>query len=328
MLSGVRSNLPLLAALFITCWFIVLFQSWKSTNAGDNDDCNDLEGSCSRSPTQFRISADFPGRLGNNLFQFAALYAIARTNNMALLLPEEIADKLAYYFPNLAAVPFETAPRRLIRASDVSTYREIAPMIFSNNVFNLSAHEQDVRLYGFYQSWKYFDDYRDDVRSLFTFRDNTSKMVDSFLEGLISEVGVNQVRFIGIHIRRGDFLQLLDKGFTVSEEEYITEAVGFYESVFRNITFVVCSDDKTWARDHVTSARSRVVISPFEREDFDLCLLSRCFAVVMTTGSFGWWGGWLANGPVVYDNSFPKVGSYLARQFRKRDFFPPEWIGL
>jgi len=60
----------------------------------------------------------------------------------------------------------------------------------------------------------------------------------------------------------------------------------------------------------------------------DLAILSRCDGVIMTTGTFGWWGAWLANKTTIYYSNWPSPGSPLAEKFDRKDFFPPEWIPM
>jgi len=48
----------------------------------------------------------------------------------------------------------------------------------------------------------------------------------------------------------------------------------------------------------------------------------------MTTGTFGWWGAWLANGTTVYYKNWPTAGSQLEAKIIRSDFFPPSWIAM
>jgi len=62
---------------------------------------------------------------------------------------------------------------------------------------------------------------------------------------------------------------------------------------------------------------------------FDMVLLSRCDALIMTTGSFGWWVGWLGNHPIViYYENWPRPYSQLDRTVNRAEYFPPRWIPI
>jgi len=56
--------------------------------------------------------------------------------------------------------------------------------------------------------------------------------------------------------------------------------------------------------------------------------LSACNDVIMSTGTYGWWAGWLAAGKTVYYRRWPRRGSPLDAAFNRRDFFPSHWIAL
>ncbi|XP_060587992.1 uncharacterized protein LOC132743491 [Ruditapes philippinarum] len=60
----------------------------------------------------------------------------------------------------------------------------------------------------------------------------------------------------------------------------------------------------------------------------DLAAMSLCDHMIISVGTFGWWGGWLAGGSVIYFNGYPKPGSEISKYFVKDDFYPPFWIGI
>ena len=74
--------------------------------------------------------------------------------------------------------------------------------------------------------------------------------------------------------------------------------------------------------------RTQIIFSPGFDDGQDLALLSQCNHTIMTVGTFGWWAGYLAGGITVYYNNFPAKNSVLYFQFREKEFFPPDWIGL
>ncbi|ELT91392.1 hypothetical protein CAPTEDRAFT_40726, partial [Capitella teleta] len=57
----------------------------------------------------------------------------------------------------------------------------------------------------------------------------------------------------------------------------------------------------------------------------DLAILSMSEHVIITTGSFGWWGAWLANGTTIYYSDWPRNNSTLSKGFVKEDYFMPHW---
>ena len=80
----------------------------------------------------------------------------------------------------------------------------------------------------------------------------------------------------------------------------------------------------TWAKRNLNFPD--VVFSEGHSAQLDLAILSLCNHTIVSTGSFGWWAGWLANGTVVYYSKWPRPFSPLEYQVNKNDYFPPHWI--
>ena len=53
-----------------------------------------------------------------------------------------------------------------------------------------------------------------------------------------------------------------------------------------------------------------------------------CYDTVITSGSYGWWAGWLTGGKVVYYKLFPTPGSHLYSLFNTTDYYPATWIPM
>ena len=60
----------------------------------------------------------------------------------------------------------------------------------------------------------------------------------------------------------------------------------------------------------------------------DMIVLANCDHVIMSSGTFGWWAGWLSGGHVVYYKHSARKGSHFGKEFDAKDFFPPSWIPL
>jgi len=99
---------------------------------------------------------------------------------------------------------------------------------------------------------------------------------------------------------------------------------------------VVTSDNISWTQTHLRlddvvadyEPFADVVYSTSNNAGFDLALLSACDDVIMSTGTYGWWAGWLAGGLTVYHRRWPRPGSALDAACHRSDFFPARWIAL
>ena len=136
---------------------------------------------------------------------------------------------------------------------------------------------------------------------------------------------------VGVHVRRGDFLlpKEVEHGLTVVDADYLRHAFEYFTTRYRRVRFVVATDDWTWTKANVPptpdQTKMAVTFSENHTAGVDLAILSACDAVIVSTGSFGWWAAWLANKTTVYYDDWPRAGSPFAGQLDKSDYFPTYW---
>jgi galactoside 2-L-fucosyltransferase 1/2 len=125
----------------------------------------------------------------------------------------------------------------------------------------------------------------------------------------------NHTTWIGIHVRRSDFVQYK----AASSDEYLFNAIEYYTRRYPNAHFVVASDDKSYCKK-LFHDRSNVFLTPrsFSPGD-DLITLSLCQHSIITGGTFGWWTAYLANGEVVHDTAYPTT-------CEKDEYYYPSWF--
>jgi len=278
------------------------------------------------------VTIDFVGGLGNQMFQYASMYGIGKANGLRPIVSERAA--IARIFRSLKSRrTVEEHPGR-----GYSSYLERKPNAFDARTFSLN-FMRNIRIEGYFQSWRYFDHVQSDLRKQFTFKTTTVAEVDNFLRAALDEYALKEpigfdtslVKFVGIHIRRGDFLESynVEKGYTVADNVYISKAMRYFKGKYGNVIFVVCSDDMEWSVANTKITSSYVVYSRFKSAPYhDMSLLSRCNHSIITVGTFGWWGAWLAGGDTVYYRDYPKDVSTLRDNFRLGDYYPARWIAM
>ena len=129
-----------------------------------------------------------------------------------------------------------------------------------------------------------------------------------------------------LHFRRGDFLKLDHLGYTVPDHRFVHDAMTLYLKWFTNVTFIIVSNDMVWCKKNIK--RDNVVYSPFTDPSLDFALLTSCDHVIVTSGTFGWWGAWLSGGRTVYFSGFPRQNSWLGNRSNPTDYYPKHWIGI
>jgi len=131
-----------------------------------------------------------------------------------------------------------------------------------------------------------------------------------------------------LHYRRGDFLGDKQKqlGYTVPSVDFVNKSFALYRSWYPQVKFIVVSNDIQWCQQNIRD--SEVVFSPFDDNNLDFALLTTCDHVIVTSGTFGWWGAWLSGGRTVYFAGFPRENSSLDKAMNRSDYYPSHWIGL
>ncbi|ELU15309.1 hypothetical protein CAPTEDRAFT_57463, partial [Capitella teleta] len=113
---------------------------------------------------------------------------------------------------------------------------------------------------------------------------------------------------------------------------YFHRAMQYFKEKYTNVSFIVSTDDPEWVKTELLSRQNIGHVSLLNTTgendaDFvDLAILSLCDHVITSTGTYGWWAGWLSAGETVYYANWPRNGSKLDRKVKVEDFFPREWI--
>lgn len=218
------------------------------------------------------ITCDLIGRMGNQMFQIATTAAHAWRVGKPYAFPDRAQGSYTgeTYFHHLPKVN----TRRVF-----PIYKER-----SHRYKPIPAGFTDVKLHGYWQSEKYFKEYRDQVTELF------------------SIVPVDAGLTCSVHLRLGDYFEFRDKHPPVSVD-YISNAIDWFIAKTNVRKFLVFSDQVALARtmlnDYIQSYVTPLDISFCEEERplKALATMSGCAHNIIANSSFSWWGAWLNPNP-------------------------------
>ncbi len=295
-----------------------------------------------------------PGRLGNMLFMFASAYGIGKHQKRDVYFSQDF-KLLPHMFPNLEgtlkfSTPLEQVPK--LRIS------ERGSAIFERHLYD-DLYEGAVEICCYFQSWKYFSDVESEIRHLLKSNSQTLTRAKNFLQSLVVPKSLTNINkkpnklvtnilkshketmtrktlsrtiFVGVHIRLGDMTDSENHKFGrhAASTSYILKAMDYFRKKYSNVHFIVCSDDILRAMQtlHFLADQRDVSYSHATDPLLDLTILSQCNHTIMTVGTFGWWGAWLANGETVYYKYQNIPGSALDVRENNADLFPPSWIPM
>ncbi|CAL4148351.1 unnamed protein product, partial [Meganyctiphanes norvegica] len=272
------------------------------------------------------------GRLGNTMGSYASLHAIGKVYNSNVFMLPEVVNALKPIFPHLTMsplpVPFVGGSWKYVgqgaNITDYTGVQEAAAGLQGPRTLLVDDYPFEMQIFNAY--WK-------DILKEFTFNKNLLTQAEIFLQkagSLGNQTKAEEPTFIGVHIRRTDYLQVLPRvfGATLPGKAYLHRALNFYRTQLKNPIFIVASDDMDYAQD-IMSREADVVMAPGSSADFDLCLLSLCRHSVMTVGSYSFWASYLAGGTVLYPNLKPNLKPFIfTKQFFQKaglnNFLPLE----
>lgn len=250
------------------------------------------------------------GRLGNQLFQYAAGRSLALANKCQLKLDisrtdtykrcnehelnifnikAEIANTEEIHRLIGSQIKFARFLRRKLELTKKTHFIECGAS-YEPTFIDI---KQPIYLEGYWQSYKYFEPYDIKIRSELTF--------NKPLGGTNSEIAVSidRVNSVSVHIRRGDYISnpAFAKVHGFVGIDYYNKALQRICNEIVSPVFFVFSDDIAWAKENLRLGKNAIFVShntgasSFE----DMRLMSLCKHNIIANSSFSWWGAWLNN---------------------------------
>lgn len=226
------------------------------------------------------IYGNLIGGLGNQAFIIATTYAYAKRNNFQCVFSLETNE-------NLRGVVRRDSYKDSI-FKYISRSKNLKYPFLRETGFNYSplVKKDNVQLFGYFQSDKYFNDYKKDIQNLFL-----KYYYEHLQDNIIMPQGVN----VSIHFRRTDYLNLKDVHPTPTLE-YYNNALKYIESKVGDFNLLIFSDDIEWCKKQDFYKK----YTHYFIKDTDvneLYKMSLCNHNIIANSSFSWWGSYLNLNP-------------------------------
>ena len=272
------------------------------------------------------ISCKFFGGMGNNLFQLATTYAIAKRNNYELILSKEcgVRHTSKYYGqPDYLEIPTLLENNFLYKEGLEFKNTHYHPDYVSDKFEYSEINELDDTLYyGYFQSDRYFDDC--DLPNEFILNNKILEEVKDKYKELFNK------RTISLHYRlSGDRVEshIQEYHKTVSKDYYdkSLEIIN-YDDKLDNV--LVISDNIELSKDILQN--DKFIFIDNQKDIFkDFILMTLCDDNIVGNSTYSWWGAYLnknKNKKVVVPKSEwfgPKN-----KHFNLDTTFPKNWMTL
>lgn len=256
------------------------------------------------------ISCFLQGGLGNQLFQIATTISLSLKNKVPYGINLDLCET-----PNQGFTANKYSKTIFKNVNRIIDYP--FKFIYNEPKFSFSEipFKDDMIIRGYFQSDKYFLDYKEEITNVFHIPEETKTNVTNFF---------NEKQISGlttcVHIRRGDYLKYNDF-HSVCNINYYKKAI----DLIGDSTFIFISDDIEWVKQNFNS--KNFILSEFECEISDLTLMTMCDNVITSNSSFSWWGSYLNKNK---DKKIITPNRWFGPSGHKdiEDVYPKEWVKL
>ncbi|XP_072343304.1 galactoside alpha-(1,2)-fucosyltransferase 2-like isoform X2 [Scyliorhinus torazame] len=263
------------------------------------------------------------GRLGNQMGEYATLYALAKLNgHQAYILPA-MANYLSPIFKITLPTLHDSMKYGIL-------WKEFHVNDWMEDQYG-SIQGNCVMFAGYPCSWTFYHHIREEILHEFTFHDFLKEQTNTFLRRITGER--KNVTYVGVHVRRGDYIHVMPdvwKG-VIADKKYLDTAMAYFRNKYKNVVFVVTSNGMDWSKENIDKSKGDVFFSDDPKQSSpadDIAILAHCNHTIMTVGTFGYWAGYLAGGETIYLTNFTLPESPFLKLFKYEAAFLPEWIGL
>lgn len=264
------------------------------------------------------ITVQLNGRLGNQMFQYAAARALAHRwqtevrFDLSLLQSTGVEYQLSCFgIPPRAASADELPFRQrqgtaaLVRRTKSLSERLlpfVRKTVFSDEPFTFESdffdHASNCYLRGFFQNEAYFSQIAGVIRKEFTVRAPLSDQTQQLLAIMKESAAVS------VHVRRGDYIENASYNgyFGTCSVDYYARACAAMRAEISSPVFIFFSDDPTWVRAVALPAlQDKGLVTDYVVVDWthsahpseDIHLMKSACHHIIANSSFSWWGAWL-----------------------------------
>lgn len=186
----------------------------------------------------------------------------------------------------------------------------------------LQAMAGSIYLEGYWQTERYFTDYRESLLADFSLTNTSSEFFR------IAD-HIKATSSISLHVRRGDYAtsESVKAQHNLCSLEYYQEAIKSIKAKVSEPKFFIFSDDPDWAKANLPLAAHELeLVSDRGLTDSEeLILMSHCEHQIIANSSFSWWGAWL-------NKHTDKIVIAPKRWFRHGpaplDLIPANWLTI
>ena len=218
--------------------------------------------------------------LGNQMFQYCALYKISKIYKKHIyFIDNGLYDLIQLnFFKSIEGVP------SIKMINNFSIFKE-SSFSYDSSYLNIK-NDNNIILDGFFQSYKYFDDIRDEIINIFKLTELQESKINKKYKDLTNQYN----KITSLHIRRGDYLNYQEL-HRILPLEYYKKSIAKTKS--NTDLYLVFSDDIKWCKENMSNIFDKPYKFVYNDGITDLILMSKCNNNIIGNSSFSWWSAYL-----------------------------------
>jgi len=216
------------------------------------------------------------GRLGNQMFQYAALYGTGFIRGYEIGIPETCDLRDTF---ELKSAKNLQDPQYIYQEQD---------FVFNPNIWMINDKTDIV---GYFQSPGYWHHCIEKIIQEFEFKKEIVEKANSWIEKNTDK----NVPICSIHVRRGDYVKLSETHYNLPITWY-QQAVNIIEDHIKDPKqFLIFSDDPEFCKEKFKGAK----VVEGNSDVVDLCIMSKAKMHITANSSFSWWAATLSGSRAV-----------------------------
>ncbi|KAJ8981550.1 hypothetical protein NQ317_009809 [Molorchus minor] len=235
------------------------------------------------------------GRVGNQMWEYASVWAVARRTGLEAYVPRCMRLKLDQIFEQLSVPTFEEIGHCPV---------EINHFVKSLEAWNFT--NQSIILPRYYIKPELVLTWVQDIIQEFRIKKKILEKSQQILR-IAAKFSTAKIHtFIGVHVRRTDYIGYLMRKHNTKPADvgFYKSSMAYFERKYSNVIFMVVSDDPSWCWKKLGYKNNVYITSRSHKNSpaLDLAILASCNHSIYDYGTFGEWGAILAGGETVYYN--------------------------
>lgn len=286
------------------------------------------------------ITVRIKGGLGNQLFQYAIGYALAKESGQELRFNPSFTSNMTprgYKLPNLQVqysdvVEDKELPSkvrilknkyvnkacRLVKGGEIYKYKNGIYFLEKDESSRpgvLKLRAENMYIDGYFQSEKYFVKYRGDLLKQI----KPSYAPEGEYEKVLGEI--KTFNSVAVHVRRGDFKKDNNPLHYLLEDGYYRNALRYVEERVGKPVYFWFSDDIDWVKENFGERENFNFVSLHTAHaDIDeMMLMKNCRNIITANSTFSWWAAWL-------NESSKAITICPERAYGNKDMIPERWV--